>query len=186
MATTSGFTSDLNAVVSCLVLFPFCLLNFAFSAAVIILMVLLKAKKYANPIMSIGKSIVKCFLKQMKNKTTCLKVNIKLTQINYHIQVNITESLQFSIFNVLSMYQYTVAKLPIIYVVPIIVGWFISLFLLGELYFFPLFPKNCHKRAPVHLIVLLSFNHTNLPSSKITSFLTLGFPSVARLTQGTT
>lgn len=79
MATTSGFTSDLNAVVSCLVLFPFCLLNFAFSAAVIILMVLLKAKKYANPIMNIGKSIVKDFLKQMKNKTTCLKVNIKLT-----------------------------------------------------------------------------------------------------------
>lgn len=80
------------------------------------------------------------------------------------------------------MYQSTVAKLPIINVVPIILGWFISLFLPGELYFFTLFPKNCHKRAPVHLIVLLSFNHTNLPSSKTTSFLTLGFPSVARLT----
>lgn len=79
------------------------------------------------------------------------------------------------------MYQYTVAKLPIIEVVPKIVGGFIGPFLPGELYFFTL-PKSCHKSAPVHLIVLLSFNHTNLPSSKITSFLTLGFPSVARLT----
>lgn len=63
MVIIFGFIFDLNVVVFCLVFFLFCLLNFVFFVVVIILMVFLKVKKYVNLIMSIGKSIVKCFLK---------------------------------------------------------------------------------------------------------------------------